>query len=119
MDAAATEAAEAADLILIPCRPGVLDLRAIGATVKVARLAGKPAAVVLNAVPARSAIAAEAPEAVAGYGVQLVPVQIGQRAAFNNALVSGQVAQEYEPDGKAADEIRQLYKWACQQLGLN
>ena len=33
-------AARAADLILIPCRPAILDLRAIGQTIELARLAG-------------------------------------------------------------------------------
>jgi chromosome partitioning protein len=46
-------AAQAADLILIPCRPGILDLRAIGATVQIARLANRPAAVVLARFPRR------------------------------------------------------------------
>ena len=38
----ALAAAQAADVLLIPCRPGILDLRAIGATVQIAKLAGKP-----------------------------------------------------------------------------
>src|SRR5271169_3766724 len=48
-ESAALAAAKAADLILIPTRPGILDLRAIGTTADLAKLAGKPAFVVLNA----------------------------------------------------------------------
>ena len=48
-ESAALAAAKAADIILIPCRPGILDLRAIGTTADVAKLAGKRAFVVLNA----------------------------------------------------------------------
>ena len=50
-ESAALAAARAADLILIPCRPAILDLRAIGTTIDLAKLAGKPAAVVLNTIP--------------------------------------------------------------------
>jgi chromosome partitioning protein len=25
---------------------------------------------------------------------------------------------EYEPDGKAAEDIRQLYAWTCRQVGM-
>ena len=116
----ALAAAQAADVILIPCRPGILDLRAIGATVQIARLAGKPAVVVLNACPAQGrGLADEAAEAVRGYGAEVAPFRLTQRAAFAHALASGQTAQEYEPDGKAAREIRQLYKWTCQFVGMS
>ena len=111
-------AARAADLILIPCRPAILDLRAIGATIDLSKLAGKPASVILNSVPPRGNLAEEAIAAVSSYNAQVVPVQIVQRAAFMHALTIGQTAQEYEPGGKAADEIIQLYKWTCIQVGL-
>jgi chromosome partitioning protein len=115
----ALAAAQAADVVLIPCRPGILDLRAISATVQIVRLANKPAVVVLNACPPQGRVLAdEAAEAVRGYGVDMAPVRLTQRAAFTHALASGQTAQEYEPDGKAAEEIRQLYEWACQFVGM-
>lgn len=117
-ESSALAAARAADLILIPCRPAILDLRAIGNTIDLAKMAGKPAAVVLNAVPPRGAIADDAAAAVAGYGVEIVPVSFGQRAAFQHSLTGGQTAQEYEPGGKAAEEALQLYKWASTQVKL-
>ena len=40
---AALAAAEAADLVLVPCRAGILDLRAISTTARAVKLAGKPA----------------------------------------------------------------------------
>jgi chromosome partitioning protein len=115
----ALAAAQAADAILIPCRPGILDLRAIGASVQIAKLAGKPAAVLLNACPPQGrALADEAAEAVRGYGVEVTPVRLTQRAAFAHALAGGQTAQEYEPGGKAAEEIEQLFMWLCQYVGM-
>ena len=37
-EAAAMTAARAADVCLIPCRPGILDLRAIGSTTELCRI---------------------------------------------------------------------------------
>jgi chromosome partitioning protein len=117
-ESAALAAARAADLILIPCRPAILDLTAIGTTIDLVRIAGKPAAVVLNAVPPRGTLTHEAGEAVAGYGVALSPISLGHRSAFIQALTAGETAQEYEPRGKAALEIAQLYLWVCTQVGM-
>ena len=110
-------AARLADFILIPCRPAILDLRAINHTIELVRLAAKPAAVILNCVPARGSLAEEATQAVQGYGIDIAPVQIGQRAAYLHSLTAGLASMEYEPDGKAAAEITQLYKWTCRQVG--
>jgi chromosome partitioning protein len=108
----ALAAAEAADLVLIPCRPGILDLRAIGTTGRVVKLAGKPAYVVLNTVPPRASnVLADARAAVAVHGLDVAPVALQQRAAYAHALTAGQTAQEYERGGKAAEEIGNLYKW--------
>jgi chromosome partitioning protein len=110
-ESAALAAARAADFCLIPCRAAILDLKAIGTSIDVARLAKKPFAVLLNAVPPRGSLPVEAAEAVRGYGVDLVPVCLVHRAAYVYALTAGQTAQEYEPKGKAAEEITKLYTW--------
>jgi len=117
-EASALAAARAADLILVPCRPAILDLRAIGSTIDLARLAGKPSAVVLNAVPPRGGLADEAAAAIGSYGVPVSPIRLGHRAAFVHALTAGQTAQEYEPEGKGAEEVTHLYMWLCRQVGL-
>jgi|SRR5579862_4839299 len=117
-ESAALAAARCSDLILIPCRPAIFDLKAIGATVDLAQLAGKPAAVVFNAVPTRGSLTDEASAAVESYQILIAPVRIAQRAAYVHALTAGQVAQEYEPEGKAAAEIKLLWKWTCKQVGL-
>ena len=114
---AALAAAEAADLVLIPCRAGILDLRAIGTTARAIKLAGKPAYVVLNTMPPRAPhVLADARAAVAVHGLEVAPFTLQQRAAFAHALTAGQTAQEYEPLGKAAAEISQLYVWLRREL---
>ena len=108
----AATAARAADLVLVPCRAAILDLRAIGMTVELVKLTGKPAYAVLNAVPPHAArIEADAREAISGYGLSVAPCTLQHRAAYAHALTVGQVAQEYEPKGKAAGEVAALYKW--------
>lgn len=116
---AAIAAAEAADLILTPCRPGILDLRAIATTAKIIRLVGKPGFVVLNHAPPRAPrLIEDAIEAAKQHGMEVAPVVIHQRSAFAHSLVGGQVAQEYEPEGKASEEITALFKWVSSTIEL-
>lgn len=113
----ALAAAEAADLVLIPCRPGILDLRAIGTTARAIKLAGKPAYVVLNAMPPRALnVLADAKAAVAVHGLEVAPVTMQQRAAYAHSLTAGQTVQEYDPLGKAAYEVSQLFAWLSGEL---
>src|ERR1700677_1836710 len=71
-DAASLAAARAADLILIPCRPAAFDLNAIGTTLNLAAVAGKPAYVLLNAVPPQGKVGEEARTALEAGGVAVV-----------------------------------------------
>ena len=117
-EGAALAAAKAADLILIPTRPGILDLRAIGTTADVTKIAGRPVFVVLNAMPpGATRLVEDARAAAVVHGVDVAPVVIEQRAALSHSLTAGQTAQEYEPTGKAAEEIGRLYDWLATQLG--
>ena len=38
------------------------------------------------------------------------------RVAFSHALTGGQAVTEFEPEGKAATEIRQLWDWLCRNV---
>lgn len=44
------------------------------------------------------------------------PVRIHNRVAYSRAQQTGLTAQEFETDGKAAEEIKQLYAYACIHL---
>jgi chromosome partitioning protein len=114
----ALAAARVADFILIPCRPAILDLRAISLSIDITRLANKSASIILNCVPPRGSLAQEATNAIKVYDVSICPITIVQRVAYMHSLTLGQTAQEYEPNGKAADEIKQLYKWICKQVKI-
>jgi len=114
----ALKAARVADLILIPCRPAILDLRAIASTKELSVLSKTPALAVINAAPPRGHLAEEAAEAIRGYGLEVAPVVIAHRAAFVHSVTLGQTVIEYEPDGKAAQEVRELCRLACQHANM-
>lgn len=118
-DQTASLAARAADVVLIPCRPATFDLEAIEATLMLTRAAAKPAYVVLNAVPPRSSIGKEAADGLSQRGAQVAPHSLTQRAAFAHGVIDGRTAQEFEPSGKAAQEVDHLYKWLCGIVGMS
>jgi chromosome partitioning protein len=107
-DHAALQAARAADIVAIPCRPSTFDIAAISATLDLCKLANKQAVVVINAAPIRSRVTTEAEEAIAEKGGKVSPVIIRQRVAFQHCMITGQTAAEFEPDGAAAREITRL-----------
>jgi len=116
-DSAARAAVEVADLVLIPCRPSAFDLSAIETTAKLVQLLRKPAYVVFVAGPPNAfRVYQEAGELVESYGTRPCPLQIPDRAAYRHASAEGRTVMELEPAGKAAEDIRQLYKWACRQV---
>ncbi|MGH8323041.1 MAG: ParA family protein, partial [Steroidobacteraceae bacterium] len=107
----ALEAAQASDLILIPCKPSLVDLRAISSSVKIAQLADKPAVAVLTQIQARGSLHDEAAEAIKSYKVDLAPVTIGNRMAFIHAFTAGKGVTENEPKSKASEEITELFSF--------
>ena len=115
-EATAAEAARAADAVVIPSRPSVLDLEAIGATVDIVRAVRRPAAIILNACPARSPVIEQARAALGAYELAICPTAIIQRVALAYALIDGRSVTEFEPEGKAAEEIRATWKWIGNRL---
>ena len=60
----------------------------------------------------------EAGELVDGFGTPPCPVLLPDRAAYRHASAEGRTVMESEPAGKAAEEVRELYKWTCRQLDM-
>ena len=113
--------ARLADLVLIPTRPTILDLRAIAATVEVVQAVNRRGAIVLNAVLAgrdgeESPQAAEAREALAAYALEVAPVAVGNRVALGHALVDGLAVTEFDPAGKASAELQALFRFVMEKL---
>lgn len=117
-DSIASEAANHADAILIPCRPSGFDLDAIGATVRLAQAAGKPSYVVINAAPVQGVETAEATTALSAAGLEVCPVILHYRKAYASRIHEGRTAQETDPNGKAAAEINALLLWLNEKVSL-
>jgi chromosome partitioning protein len=119
-EATALDAARRADLVLVPCQPSIMDIRAMRKTVDVLNLINVPSFAILNSVPGHGQTTADdaASTIETAIGLPMCPVRLGDRVAYNRCLITGQAAQEYEPQGKAATEIEQLYAWTCEQLRI-
>jgi chromosome partitioning protein len=112
---AVAAAIRSADFCLVPCRPTPPDMKAQPATVATIRRLAKPLAFVLTQTPPRGY---RLREAESGLGVlgPVAPVAVVLRNGFQDAHGAGLGITEYEPDGKAAAEIRALWGWLARKL---
>ena len=108
------EAIRAATLVVIPARPGFLDLAAVRETVKAARERKKPYAVVLNACPVKRGNK-EAPAVAQSrawldrHGIPVWSGQISQRTGFVVSLAAGANAGDGAGESLAGSEIARLW----------
>ena len=105
----ALEAAKIANIVLIPCRAGILDIKAIQSSLNICSLAKTKALVILNAVPSQSNIAEEAKEAIKIIGGKVCKYYIGQRIVFNHAMTAGLGVVEFDINSKASLEIQNIF----------
>jgi len=110
-------AAQASDLILIPCRPSLVDLDAIKRTAQLIKSLNIPAFVVFNAAPPSATTLIEDARFIAQEsGLQPAPVVLRERSAYRASWPLGKAVVEVEPDSKAAQEINELKDWVLAQL---
>jgi chromosome partitioning protein len=116
---AAAAAARAADLVLIPLQPSLIDLKTLGATLEIIRLAGgKPTRAVLTRVRSAGTRHEDTTAWLVEQGVEVCPASLGERVTYQDAYAQGLGVLEAEPAGKAAEEIRQVYLYTSGLLGL-
>jgi chromosome partitioning protein len=112
-------AAQDADLVLIPCRPSLVDLDAIRRTAQLVKSAGVSAFVVFNAAPpGATTLLEDARAIVEATGLVVAPVVLRERSAYRAAWPSGKAVIETEPGGKAAQEVAGLKNWVFAQLNV-
>jgi chromosome partitioning protein len=112
----AAKVAALSDLAVIPCRPTAFDLVAAARSVAMVRALEVRAVFVLSACPVRAPEIAEAREELAQYGLPIYPGEISERRAFSRAISSGHAVTEFESAGKAAAEVRRLWRWLKEQM---
>ena len=114
VERATLDAVRAAHMVLVPCRPSIFDLETFSTTLSLANAVGsKPLIAVLNAVPPRGKKRQQAEQALKEMKIAVCPEAFGDRVAFDHANTVGLSAQEYEPAGKAAAEIKKVYMSLC------
>lgn len=121
VEADVAHVAALSDLVLIPTRPAIFDLRAILGTLDVVKGTARRALLVLNTCPpsrgaGEASIVTDARRALTAFGVPVASVAITSRATFASAPVTGLTAGETEPQGKAAKEIRALWRIVEKEL---
>lgn len=108
-----------ANLCLIPVRPSEADIKATNATITALSGMGKDFAFVLNQTP--SAPRARLTAAVSlrlSTAAPVVPVAIATRMDHQYAYALGQGVAEYDPTGKAAAEVAELWAWCHKKIGM-
>ena len=78
-ESAALDAARVSDLAVIPSRPAIFDLEAVGDTIQIANMAKVPIRVVLNGVKPSGSVVIKARKALEMYDVRCAPCTLGDR----------------------------------------
>lgn len=112
----ALDAAKAADLAIIPCKPSAFDLKAIEKTILVGNMAKCPMRIVFNAVRSRSSMLHPAKRAVQVYDVDVASCVIGDRVVFSHSVLEGLGVMEYDIKGKASLEIQALFRYISKEM---
>jgi chromosome partitioning protein len=115
VSASVVDAIRAARLVIIPCRPGLLDIDAVQETIEFSRRLGTPYAVVLNGAPpkredAESPVVTAARECLAELNVPVWGGQITHRVSFSLAVSRGEGVQEQDLDVSSCAEIARLWQ---------
>ncbi len=105
-----------ADFCVVPCRPSPADMKATPPTVDTIRRLGKPAFFVLTQTPPRSFRIREAERGLSVLGT-VCPIPIVSRAAYQDAQGAGLGVTEFDGEGKAAEEIQELWNWMQKKIG--
>lgn len=112
LDANIIEVIQASDFALVILRYGQFELDSVSTTLSAVKLTQKPAAVVLNLLHPNS----NAQDLIknlqeADLGFPIIPTAICSRADFQAAATQGIGVTELAPEGKAAQEITQVWNW--------
>jgi chromosome partitioning protein len=98
-------AIQRSDLVLVPIRPSVVDVRATMPTVRALTVCGARYALVINQAPARLSARASCGSTEG----PVLPVTLGARIDYQYAFAKGLGVDEFAPNGKAALEVAELW----------
>jgi chromosome partitioning protein len=117
-DSAAIEAARVSQLVLVPVTPMMFHLETLPGVRDLLRIAGDPPAfVLLNELHPLATTQAEVAKRMIAevYPFSVCPVHFSRLDIYATSADVGLTPVEQEPDGKAAAEVRKLYKFIIEQ----
>lgn len=98
------------DMVLVPCQPTGMDVRAALAILEIAKTEGKPAFAVMNRVPPRGGRLAESIATLQAQGAHVLKSHLGNRVAFSSGMLDGYTAMSGGKKTSARDEVENLRK---------
>ncbi len=105
----------AADMVIIPSRPSILDIETLYDFCDVVEQEGKRMIFVLNAVKPKTRISSDAIRGLSGFGT-VAPTELVDRVDYSGSFNDGRSASELAPGGKASQEISGLWKYVNARL---
>jgi chromosome partitioning protein len=103
-------AAEASTACLIVTGAFLEELETVATVATIAKTLNRPAAIALNRV-GRSHALTLARTALGTFGLPVCPTAMAQLITHAYASAEGETANEREPEGKAAQEVTEVYEW--------
>lgn len=115
----AAEASRHADIVIVPVEPHMFTLETLPKLADLLKLAGNPQTLfVINKSPTQGTEGTNAADYIKAQGFSVCPAIMHLRAAHRHATNVGKVASEYDPDSKAAQEVRQVYMYTVELMKL-
>lgn len=104
-----------ADLVIVPVRASPDDMRTIGRTLGPILSVSAPFIFLIVGATPRARITDACGRELAQHGI-VAPITIHHRLSVPAARIDGRSVIEVEPEGKAADEFRGLWKWVSGRI---
>ena len=108
---AASLIGQISDLIVIPCQPTPFDIAAIKNTINIVKARNKKSIIVMSRAPHRAPEIEETKMLLKTHDVDIFPGVISDRRSYFRAVTQGLSVNEFEPKGKAAKEMKDLWKY--------
>ena len=112
----AYDVAQFADYIIIPTKTAVFDVTSMQETVKIIKKNNVPYSIISNMVSPSGQEIDDFKKMTSDLNIPLCNTSIGNRKDFFRAQNMGLAFQEYDREGKGAEEIIQVYKYIIKQL---
>jgi len=113
------DAISRSDFCLMPCGSGGFDVPAQRTTASVIKRLGKNGAFIITKAHPRGQEAKETKAILSGLGFSSPEQQTTNLKVYKDAAICSLSVLEYEPNSKAAREIRNLFNWLEKKIATN